>query len=167
MEVSDWLEVLDLMKVVWRFVWTTDGVQCVMMLGELWMPVWPADSLDTLHTVSIWTLRKLNATNTCFIRLVTDHDLLLFISTTTIALELKIHLFFLFLHHRRHSIFICPFWSGNWSDPPWQCCLHWNWRCSCELYLWQWHIWLLPLWGRQCVVPTWVWFSIQLHLLVL
>ena len=22
-----------------------------MMLGELWMPVWPADSLDTLHTV--------------------------------------------------------------------------------------------------------------------
>jgi len=23
-----------------------------MILGELWMPVWPADSLDTLDTVS-------------------------------------------------------------------------------------------------------------------
>ena len=53
MEVSDWLEVLDQMKDVWKFVWTVDGALCVMMLGELWMPVWPADSLDTLHTVSM------------------------------------------------------------------------------------------------------------------
>ena len=73
MEVSDLLEGLDHKRDVWRFVWTVDGAQCVMMLGELWMPVWPADSWDTLHTVSIWTLRKLNATNTRFIRLVTDH----------------------------------------------------------------------------------------------
>ena len=55
MEVSDWLEVLDQMKDVWKFVWTADGALCVMMLGELWMPVWPADSLDTLHTVSMYT----------------------------------------------------------------------------------------------------------------
>ena len=92
MEVSDLLEELDHKKDVWRFAWTTGGAQCVMMLGELWMLVWPADSLDTLHTVSIIMCTKKTQ---CFICLVTDHDFLLFISTTTIALELKIYLFFL------------------------------------------------------------------------
>ena len=52
MEVSGWLEVLNQMKVVWKFVWMEDGVQFVMMLGAMWMPVWPADSLDTLDIVS-------------------------------------------------------------------------------------------------------------------
>ena len=87
----------------------------------------------------------------CFINLVTDHACSI---STTRALELKIHFSFL-LHYRCHSIFICPLWSRNWPNPPWQCCLHWNWKCSCELYLWQWHIWLLPLWGCQRLVPTW------------
>ena len=39
MEVSGWLEGLNQMKVVWKFVWMEDGVQCVMMLGAMWMPV--------------------------------------------------------------------------------------------------------------------------------
>ena len=52
MEVSGWLEELGHMRDVWKFVWIEDGVQFVMMLGELWMPVWPADSLDTLDIVS-------------------------------------------------------------------------------------------------------------------
>ena len=51
-ESSDWLEGLYQMKVVWKFVITTHGAQCVIMVGMLWMPTWPADNLDTLDTVS-------------------------------------------------------------------------------------------------------------------
>ena len=39
------------MKDVWKFVCMEDGVQCVMTYGEFLMPMWPADSLDTLDTV--------------------------------------------------------------------------------------------------------------------
>ena len=51
MEVSGWLEELDYMRDVWKFVWIEDGAQCVMILGTTWMPVWLADSWDTLDTV--------------------------------------------------------------------------------------------------------------------
>ena len=64
-------------------------------------------------------------------------------------------MFHFHLHHRCHSIYTFSLRSRKWSNSPWQCCLHWNWRCSCELHLWQWHIWLLPLWGCWCSLSGW------------
>ena len=40
------------MKGVWKFVTIMHGAQCVITIGMLWMPMWPADNLDTLNTVS-------------------------------------------------------------------------------------------------------------------
>ena len=40
------------MKVVLKFVIIMHGAQCVITVGMLWMPMWPADNLDTLDTVS-------------------------------------------------------------------------------------------------------------------
>ena len=94
MEVSDLLEGLDHKKDVWRFVWTTGGALCVMMLGELWMPVWPADSLDTLHTVSIIMCTK-KTHNVSYAWSLIMISCCSFPQQLYVALELKIYLFFL------------------------------------------------------------------------
>ena len=46
--------VLYQMKGVLKFVTIMHGAQCVIMVGMLWMPMWPANNLDTLDTVSYY-----------------------------------------------------------------------------------------------------------------
>lgn len=40
------------MKDVLKFVTIMHGAQCVITVGMSWMPMWPANNLDTLDTVS-------------------------------------------------------------------------------------------------------------------
>ena len=54
-ETSGWL-VLELMptRAVQRCAIMEHGEQCVMISGELWMPVWPANNWVSLETVSVY-----------------------------------------------------------------------------------------------------------------
>ena len=49
-------------KAVWSSVRVVPGVLCVMMPGELMMPLWSVDSWVMLMSVSICTLFTLNDT---------------------------------------------------------------------------------------------------------
>ena len=54
-ETSGWL-VLELMptRAVWKCATMEHGELCVMISGELWMQVWPANNWVSLETVSVY-----------------------------------------------------------------------------------------------------------------
>ena len=52
METSGLLVEQVILKVVWRFVTTILGAQCVMTIGTQLMQMWPVDNLDLVNQVS-------------------------------------------------------------------------------------------------------------------
>ena len=52
METSGLLVEQAILKVVWRFVTTILGAQCVMTIGTQLMQMWPVDNLDLVNQVS-------------------------------------------------------------------------------------------------------------------
>ena len=53
MVTSGFVVGLQLVKVVWRSVTTMPGALCVMISGELQMPMWPVDNLASLASVCL------------------------------------------------------------------------------------------------------------------